>query len=770
MHKDINPYAEADFSWAQWTPNTSLKLCNVTWDASYRDVVRFVSRETQTAYFNSLDGVTCAPGTMHKPTQPVLVEMAFNEASNWNYLVAYNDYPQLETPRRWFYFVQSVEYVNAHTTRLYLMLDVWQSFQFDITIGSSYVVRGHIGVANESQWADYGRTYLALPEGLDTGSEMVTTSQRYHSMVEISEPEVMPGVHYPAWIDYGVIVVSTTSLASDPGDESTPNLDTAGGSIFENMSDGASVYYCTDRWTFINNVMTAGQSYPWVTQGICAVYMVPKIPQDYIDTYGVEITKIFGHDVGGGKIYSFKSATTSEVRYEDYTVAQNFRNLFSIPQRYRNLRKLFTYPYCAIECTCLNGTTIIYKPEDIQGDNFVIRTTYCYAPNGARLNMYPPNYNGAGASQITPMRYNDTDYGLPIDGGEMLESAFGISDLPHFTVVNNGGTLALANSAYTRQYQQQSAGWTYQKALMSANNAMYQSTLQRDLASDLNRFAIGNRNAVNAINTQAANSALSIQQNANTQNNAISNDLLGTNTAIGAVTGLAGAALGGSPVGIVGAGISMAGSIASSGYQTAANNARTNLSNATAAANTANSNSQSAALASQANMYGSQQVGYQNATSRMAADANYNLALSAASGDYENTIAGLNAQVQQMALTPPTSSGALGGDMFNLSNGIVGFLVRFKTCAPSALAAVGEYMLRYGYFVQRFITPPASLMCMTHFTYWQMQECYIRGTLPEQYRLTIKGMFEAGVTVWASADDIGILDWADNDPLPGISY
>ena len=31
----------------------------------------------------------------------------------------------------------------------------------------------------------------------------------------------------------------------------------------------------------------------------------------------------------------------------------------------------------------------------------------------------------------------------------------------------------------------------------------------------------------------------------------------------------------------------------------------------------------------------------------------------------ENTIAGINAQVQQMQLTPPTTSGAIGGDGFN---------------------------------------------------------------------------------------------------------
>lgn len=108
--------------------------------------------------------------------------------------------------------------------------------------------------------------------------------------------------------------------------------------------------------------------------------------------------------------------------------------------------------------------------------------------------------------------------------------------------------------------------------------------------------------------------------------------------------------------------------------------------------------------------------------------------------------------------------------MFNLSNGIMGVLVRFKTCAPSALRAAGEYMLRYGYFVQRFITPPASLECIEKFTYWKMQEAYVRGTLPEEYRLTIKGLFERGVTVWTKPEYIGATDWADNNPLPGIGY
>lgn len=774
MIDDANPYVESNFSWAEWTPNTTLKLCRVPWDASYRDIVRFASRETQREWFNKLDGVECRPATMHIFNAPARVELPFNEASNWNYLVAYNDYPGLEGPRAWYYFIQRVEYVNAHCTQLVLMLDVWQSFQHDVTFGSCYVTRGHIGVANERQWNDYGRTYLALPEGLDTGSEMVTTSQEYQSIIE--------GRHYDIdgggvdWVDYGLIVVSTTNLTDDPGSTSEPKLTTATGAIFEQETDGCSVYYCENRMAYVANIMAPGTLFPWVTQGICAVYMVPKIPQDYVSRYGHRVTEIYGQSVSEeyGNIYSFNSSLDSDLRYEDVMSVANFRNKFNIPARYRNLRKLYCYPFCVIECSCLNGTVITYRPEDIQSDTLTIRETYTYAPSGARINFYIPGYNEAGASTTVPLRINGKDMGLPIDGGEMLNASFGITNLPHFSVANNGGALAMANSAYTRAYAQESAQWTRQKALTSANVANSNAALQREYATRQTNWANENRTATNAITANSLNQSLAIGQNQTSQmanlqveQNIKSNNLNGMASIIGgglsAVASL-------SPLGAVNA---VGGAFLGSAQTDIANygiNSSAAVSNSTAAANTANQIATNAAATSQANAYASGATGLSNQLNAVVSQANYGLASYAAQGDYQNAIAGINAQVQQMQLTPPTTSGALGGDMFNLSNGIMGVLVRFKTCAPSALRAAGEYMLRYGYFVQRFVTPPASLECMEKFTFWQMQEAYVRGTLPEEYRLTIKGMFERGVTVWNRPEYIGVTDWADNDPLPGIGY
>jgi hypothetical protein len=89
----------------------------------------------------------------------------------------------------------------------------------------------------------------------------------------------------------------------------------------------------------------------------------------------------------------------------------------------------------------------------------------------------------------------------------------------------------------------------------------------------------------------------------------------------------------------------------------------------------------------------------------------------------------------------------------------------------AALRRVGEYWLRYGYAVDAFINIPQSFMVMTKFTYWKLQETYlVHSAAPEGFKKVIRGIFEKGVTVWSSPNDIGNIDWADNEPISGISY
>ena len=98
------------------------------------------------------------------------------------------------------------------------------------------------------------------------------------------------------------------------------------------------------------------------------------------------------------------------------------------------------------------------------------------------------------------------------------------------------------------------------------------------------------------------------------------------------------------------------------------------------------------------------------------------------------------------------------------------YSLRWKLIDDASMAVIGEYWLRYGYAIRRFITMPDSLHCMTHFSYWKLSETYIKSArIPESYKQVIRGIFEKGVTVWREADMIGSTDIGLNKPVGGFT-
>lgn len=734
-----------NFSYAKWTPNTRFKLCNVPWDMGYRDIVKW-DRQAQEEYFDGLDGIEFTDCTMAKYGLPVRLPVPFAQASQYNYLIATNGY-DFDTPRSWYYFVQTCDYVNAHTTQLNIQLDVWQSFQHDIQLGNAYVERGHVGVANDNAWKDFGKTYLDLPEGLDTGKVMVITGQQYKSLIGETN----------GYTTFGVLVVSTTKLDADPGTASAPKTTCADGSTFENHTNGTALYYFSDALDFLA-VMGAGSEYPWVTQGICGIYAIPQLPEALLKNQqkpGV----FFNHMIDWrGDCYRLEIRhNDAKSRYTDIIHIANFRDNFKLPERYKYLQKFRTAPYAVLECSCLNGTVITYNPEQIPSADLTIRESWDYAPPSPRLNFYPRGYDAGGVSEQSPL---PNDSGLPIDSGEMLNASFGITNFPTFMTVNNGSALALANSAYTRQYAQQSADWSFQKTQMGINNAYAQAQLGTQYASQQNQLGTSNRNAMMSINNQAAQMSADLTL----KNLSFGNRMNQLNTIGSGVANAVGSAVTGNVGGVVGAVAGTAiGAVANQmSYNNAVDSNSQQLSNTLAT---------NGATTSQSNAYSLAQTNLSNQQTMQFADMNKQLAQATAQGDYENTIAGINAQVQQTQTIPPTTSGALGGDAFNLANGLIGVMVRFRQISPAAMRSIGEVWLRYGYYVQRFMKLPENLMAMSNFTYWKLHELYVRSsTCPEEYRLTVKGIFESGVTVWTDPDKIGVTDYADNTPLSGIAY
>jgi hypothetical protein len=701
-----------EFNYALWTPGSRIAMVNVPWNNDYRDIVKFASKAALNTYLDTLEGVGVIIENMSylKPNQPIRINTPFNSAYRFNYIRVSNPIQPVpsDITRDYYYFVTDVRYVAPMTTEIVVQLDIWQTFGYDVTFGNSYIERGHIGIANENAFDNFGRDYLTIPEGLDYGNEYQVLTKRTEKIMEVD------GNNGPTDKNNSVIVVSSVDLIADPGDVSNPTLIAADGSFFHNLPSGAAIYYWEGTTNFFAWLGSVKET-PWVSQGIMSITMVPKLSR-YMSVTGIdEIDPT--------------PAPWSRMGMLRYSLFNNWREnseiLNKIPERYRHLTKFLTYPYMAIELTTFTGQPIVIKPEAWNDANATIVERATLVPPNQRVTFQPHRYNA--------LTTNDVEDAFPIvpegnpnyggdDFGEYLDFMTQISNFPTFALINNGAIGYLASNANSIAFQRNSADWSQTRALRG-----------NEVAYDQASGAIG-ATADSAKMNAWQDAALTV----------LGNNSRTTQGMINGFPGAVGGALHGNPMG-------------------AANYL------AAAASNSVNvqANTEMSAVR-QSNTKG--QAGITNMQQGLVRDTNYDLNNWAARGDYENTIAGINAKVQDAQLIQPNVSGQMGGETLNIIANMFGVSIRWKMIDKSNITMIGEYWLRYGYAVKRFATIPASLMVMTKFTYWKCLETYITtATIPEFFKQAIRGIFEKGVTVWADPSYIGTIDIADNEPLEGIT-
>lgn len=708
---------ENRFNYSVWTPNTTILMCNVPWDSSYRDVVRFDSDKERDAYFASRtsDGYAFTlNGLVYlRYGEPVRVNAPFDMVTRCNYMVVKNSMQPVSPaegrqPDVFYYFINDAKYLAPNTTQVNVQLDVWMTYYNRIEFNMCYVNKGHIGIANENSTVDNLSDYLTDAEGLNIGDEY-----------EIADIAIDNFLNEPPYI----VIMCTADLTAGFGTVSNPTLKTATGSINDGMPSGSAVYACNSE-NFLA-LMGKLQDAPWVSQCISMVTVVPaRFVQNATSTTVAGIDVLAMPDSPAENIGSLN--------------VPNVMGMFHIPERYRNLLKFYTSPYCVIEMTGYNGGEVVLKPECLELDNddgISIFTNTVVAPPDIRAYSYVAGYNtakGVGGSV-------GADYYLPSGGDpfphseyneEGLDIAIQFSSFPQFSLVNNQYIYYLASNRNRLAYQFSSADWSQQKALTAAQLSFNQSG-----ANMQNAWA--NQQVANQ-----ANWALSgISQEKNLWSGATSMASSGVGALGAAASGSAGSAA---------AGVA---NMALAGANTALNADWINRTTATQVG---------AATAATQNNIGLQ--GYIR-------DTNYDYAVYAANGDYETAIQGIQAKVQDARLTQPSTSGQNGGDAFNFCKGYMGVRLKFKRMKPNFMRQVGDFWLRYGYYVNRWIVPPADLKCMENFTYWKMQSVSLDSSeVPELFKESIRGIFEKGVTVWNDPDKMYKVDLADNEPVKGVRY
>lgn len=120
-----------------------------------------------------------------------------------------------------------------------------------------------------------------------------------------------------------------------------------------------------------------------------------------------------------------------------------------------------------------------------------------------------------------------------------------------------------------------------------------------------------------------------------------------------------------------------------------------------------------------------------------------------------NTRSNTNAAWRDLLNHAAQPVGAYGGDNFRHATGLDTMTVKIVTEDSGAIAAAGDYMLRYGIASNKLYNNPNLTPC-SHFTYWQAADVWLTNNLAGNDALdTIRERLADGVTIWNDPDEIG---------------
>lgn len=740
------------FDYSVWGPGTEVTLCNVPWDSMYRDVYHFDEPAQTIKYINDYNSEYNNP-TVHiknltycAQNMPVRISLPFSEANIYNYLIVQNSSFPISQKNRattFFYFIQSVEYVAPETTQLTLMLDVWQTYHHLLKVTDAFVERSHMLEYEEKylrdnspvfNWQRFARTQLTANESFDIGDRHYIWRGWQASLTgSLGDTS--------SRFDYTAIIVSTINLEGDYGTEGNPSLSTAYGSKVPysvptddntgytdggTVVSGATLYSCDI--SKLPDVMAALSKAPWISQGIQDIYYVPK---PAVATVGIsgkaaeaglnKVVKVFTKS-GLGIIKN--SAPNDHIWYLSNNNLAVSKNVLALLKRFT---KFFTSPYCYYDITANNGQVITIAPERNRTSSEVnMYIEWHVLPPSPRIVCYPQGYNGL---PLNPWK-SDQEY---------VNESIVIDNFPHVPVVNDQSSIWYASHARSIAQSRSSASWGLDKATRAAQNSFDQTMHGIRTSNAIMENNLGAQN----LNTALANTAQMAHQ-----------QVASANRAISGIGGAVGSALTNPVKGIGQLGSYFQGQVTadiSTGIDINARNMSNVISQNTARAN----------------------LSEQNALTGSNAAANKELAQWSAQGDYQQQIAAINASVRDAEITPPTVSGASGGDAFNwLINGCV-LHAHMRMVGPDVVIRQGRFWERYGYVVNQFFSGkglPAGMRAMSRFTYWKCKDVRISGSgCPQYYIDTIRGIFEKGVTVWHEPlkKDENYFDVArDNQPHP----
>lgn len=726
-------------------------------------------------------------------------------------------YQKADVQTRYHFFITSARAEAPNTTTCMLTRDVWTDYINSTTINGLLLSRGHAPLTETTPQellknprancrdftlpdVDFGNAASNIrkstPFNLQNGT-------RYICLAATFSPEqlqAMSGVR------------GTNITDSDPtysnNDGTVTGFSWGAGNIDTSNVIGAGTSYNTvDNLTASNVTMYALESskiseeyfdtlfayYPHIMSQITAVFVATANMMrlgNIVTVNGVE-----WHTVSGAR------TKLSDI---DLTIDD-----FGYASEYEQITRLYLAPYAHLEVSNNIGNKTRVEIADCGQLSVQTITSLSYPI--LRQIAWLDGIGSDGDTAISINAINGASITADVPNADVLKTLIS-HDIPTYALQRRAIDAHRAD-AYNREIAQarENAIISYENGARSANVAVANTARNNtnninntNLSNGLNSTVTANsNNASNAIyknNVTQQNLLLSASNNKIDEMNTASLDLttqlvnteitasaIGTVTAaIGAIgtaaTGIAvTAATGGAAAPMVAAGLGAAGSIGLSGasfatgasktaaeaaYKQAYNDAAAfaakkynGQANSVSIAMSGTQNIQSTKLntdnTNASNATNSSITANNANTSNANASASRNQSVDNAKRVMVNTRSNVNAAWRDLLNHAAQPVGSYGGDNFGQATGLDTMTVKIVTEDNGAIAAAGDYMLRYGIASNKLYSRPSLTPCK-HFTYWQSADIWTVCPLAQNEHLqTIRDIFSDGVTIWNRPDEVG---------------
>lgn len=391
-------------------------------DINYKNTVLFADRTSQENYF-ATKATRLSRYQYNKDRSSFNVGLSINEVSKYSYLYFENGENNVFERKRYYAFITDIKYINNTTTEISFVIDLMQTFMFDIDVGRCLVEREH--TITDNLFEHIIPENIAVDETICTHEMRMFTGRMLCGIIlntNITSKTIeYNGASYtrefnrtfapPFFQDGGVVGGIPNTLYWYTGIPVTAkdvthyrnNL-----SPLDKTVDTQSLYYYSDD----DDVpLTEGQySYPQFFTASQLLYDI--INGNLRSTDGVlsedNIVSVYIYPEEASNIY--KKTEAQELGYNLGVSAQTFsereigefKSLYDGGSYSPKNNKLYTYPYSYLEVINNEGQSGIYKLENF--DHNRIQEPYKYS---FRVIW---SYIDPVCVVITPINYDGDDF------------------------------------------------------------------------------------------------------------------------------------------------------------------------------------------------------------------------------------------------------------------------------------------------------------------------------------------------------------------------